>query len=91
MAHHLLLDVDVVVYLAVVHLEPEPHEAGQDRGGARLRPDRRGPLSGLGADDRETARVLAGNLPPLFRRLLLRLPGVRVGTYGTMLGPVEDR
>ena len=53
--HHLLLDVDVVVDLAVVHLEPEPYEAGQDGGRARLRADGRGALPGLGADDRETA------------------------------------
>lgn len=54
--HHLLLDVDVVVDLAVVHLEPQPHEAGQDGRRARPRADGRRALPGLGADDREAVR-----------------------------------
>lgn len=40
MADHLLGDLDVDVVLAVVDLELEADEAGQDGGGARLRPDR---------------------------------------------------
>lgn len=37
---HVLGYDDVVVYLAVVHLEQEAHEVGQDGGGAGLCPDR---------------------------------------------------
>ena len=39
-ADHVFGDGNLVVGLAVVHKELEPDEAGQDGGGARLRPDR---------------------------------------------------
>lgn len=39
-ADHLLGDLEVVVFLAVVHLEPEADETRQDGGGAGLRADR---------------------------------------------------
>ena len=54
MSHHLLLYLDIMVHLAVVHLELEPHEARQYRRRACLRADGRDPLPGLGADDWET-------------------------------------
>ena len=68
MSHHILGDGHVVVDLPVVHLELEPHEAGQDGGGARLRSDRRRRfLAGLGAYDGEavacqTQRVRVGSI-----------------------------
>jgi hypothetical protein len=45
MPDHVLGDGHVVVYLAVVHLKLEAYEVGQDRGGARLCPDRLRPLA----------------------------------------------
>lgn len=52
--NHVLGDDNVVVYLAVVHLELEADEVGQDGGGARLRPDRLYLLAGLGTCDGKT-------------------------------------
>ena len=54
MPDHVLGDGDVVVDLAVVDLELEADEAGQDGGGARLRPDRPHPLAGRRAHDGES-------------------------------------
>lgn len=56
MADHVLGDDDVVVHLAVVHLELEADEAGQDGGGPRLRADGLDLLAGLGTHDREAVR-----------------------------------
>lgn len=48
---HVLGDGHVVVHYAVVHLELEAHEVGQDGGGARLRPDRPYSLARLRTGD----------------------------------------
>lgn len=47
MAHHILRDRDLVVDLAVVDLEAQSHKVRQDRGPARLGPDRRCFLAGF--------------------------------------------
>lgn len=58
-AHHLFRDLDVEVVLAVVDLELEAHEAGQDGSSARLRSDGLGFLAWGGADDGETMLRIA--------------------------------
>lgn len=54
MPDHVLGDVHVRVVLAVVHLELEPHEARQDRGGPGLRAYRLRLDARRGADDGES-------------------------------------
>jgi hypothetical protein len=54
MPDHVLGDGHVVVHLAIVHLELEADEVGQDGGGARLRPDRLELLARRGPCDGET-------------------------------------
>lgn len=61
--HHLVRNHNVVVHLAVVHLEDESHHVGQDARRARLRADWRDFLAGEDFDDWEAvegSRVLEG-------------------------------
>lgn len=58
MAHHVLGDEHVVVDLAVVDLELEPDEVGQDGRRARLRADGGDFLAGCRALDREAGGIV---------------------------------
>lgn len=54
MSHHLLGNGHVMVDLAVVHLELEPHEVGENGSRPGLGPDRGNLLSWLGPYNRES-------------------------------------
>ena len=71
-ADHVLGDLDLVVDLAVVHVELEPHEAGQDGRGPRLRLDRLHALAGPGPDDGETVCGRGMSASGGFSRLRVR-------------------
>lgn len=58
MADHVLGDSDVVIDFAVVDLEDEADEVGQDGGTAGLCLDRGSALAGLGAHDRKTVNAI---------------------------------
>lgn len=58
MAHHVLGDGHVVVDLAVVDLELEPYEVGQDGRGTGLRADWYDLLPGLWSDNGETGDMV---------------------------------
>ena len=58
MAHHILRNSHVVIHLAVVDLEIEPHEAGKNGGGACLCSDGCDSLAGYRAYARETAELV---------------------------------
>lgn len=75
-AHHLLGDQDLQVVLAIVDLELQSNEVGEDGGGAGLRLDRGDPLAGLGPYNGESGEVQRGSSR-----------GCTCSTYGTMLGP----
>jgi hypothetical protein len=77
MADHVLGDGDLVVDLAVVYKELKPDEAGQDGGGARLRPDRLARSGDVEPATLATARSGSG--------------GGMWAAYGTILGPVALR
>lgn len=58
MTDHILRDHDIVVQLAVMHLEQHPDEIWQDGRAAGLCPNRLHALARLRSDNRKTERVL---------------------------------
>ena len=55
--HHILCHRDIMIDLAIVHLEFKAHEVREDGGGAGLRFDGNLALAGFGAGDGEAIRL----------------------------------
>lgn len=96
MADHILRDGHLVVDLAVVDLEAQANECGQDGGGTGLCADRGDVLAGLGLDNRQPRRLATSSKFISVEVFVQSSVGLGhrglVGsdqTYATMCGPAR--
>jgi hypothetical protein len=67
MSHHILRYPNILIALAVVHLENQANEVGEDRRSSCLCPDGRHTLTSLRPDYRQTARGLVEEMRQCLR------------------------